>query len=170
MASIEHLVTSRMIADRIAESDFDDLLRLGQDPQVAATLGGIRTEAEVRAMLREAIAHWDRHGFGVWVFRDRGSNAFIGRAGLRAVTVEDEDVIELLYALMPEYWNRGLASEMARAILDAAAQSLHLREVVAFTLPHNLGSRRVMEKAGFRYQRDITWAGLPHVLYRLALD
>ncbi len=54
---------------------------------------------------------------------------------------------------------------MARAILDIATK-LGIRDLVAFTLPTNLGSRGVMEKAGFRYERDITWANLPHVLYR----
>lgn len=39
-------------------------------------------------------------------------------------------------------------------------------ELVAFTLPHNAASRRVMEKAGFAYERDTEHAGLPHVLYR----
>ena len=30
-------------------------------------------------------------------------------------------------------------------------------------------SRRVMEKLGFAYERNIVYAGLPHVLYRKAL-
>jgi RimJ/RimL family protein N-acetyltransferase len=38
---------------------------------------------------------------------------------------------------------------------------------VAFTLPTNTGSRRVMEKLGFHYEREISRAGLAHVLYRL---
>ena len=35
------------------------------------------------------------------------------------------------------------------------------------TLPTNEGSRRVMAKAGFTYDRDIVHWDLPHVLYRL---
>jgi ribosomal-protein-alanine N-acetyltransferase len=168
MESIEQLVTARMTARRIAEGDFDDLLRINQDPQVMATLGGVRSAAEVRQMMRAALEHWERHGYGIWIFRERDRGRFIGRAGLRSVTIEGEQVVELLYALMPEYWNRGVASEMAQAIFDAA-RTLALEEVVAFTLPSNRASRRVMEKAGFHYDRDITWAGLPHVLYRRKL-
>jgi RimJ/RimL family protein N-acetyltransferase len=37
---------------------------------------------------------------------------------------------------------------------------------VSFTLPNNLASRRVMDKAGFRYERNFIHANLPHVLYR----
>jgi len=169
MESIEQLITARMTARRIGESDFADLLRLHQDSEVALTLGGTRSEAEARGLLRDALAHWERRGFGIWIFRDRNDGDFIGRAGLRAVTIEGEEMVELLYALMPQYWNRGFASEMARAILEVATQHIKLDEVVAFTLTGNHASRRVMEKAGFLYDRDITWAGLPHVLYRRKL-
>jgi RimJ/RimL family protein N-acetyltransferase len=37
---------------------------------------------------------------------------------------------------------------------------------VAVTLTTNTASRRVMEKLGMNYERDIEHAGLPHVLYR----
>ena len=41
---------------------------------------------------------------------------------------------------------------------------------VSFTLPDNVASRRVMEKLGFRFERDTPYAGLPHVLYRLRVS
>ena len=34
------------------------------------------------------------------------------------------------------------------------------------TLPDNHASRRVMEKIGLRFDRDVVHRGLPHVLYR----
>ena len=59
----------------------------------------------------------------------------------------------------------GPATELAQASVDVAFDELGLREVVAFTLPDNVASRRVMEKAGLRYEREIVHVGLPHVLY-----
>ena len=49
--------------------------------------------------------------------------------------------------------------------LDVGFGALGLQRIVSFTLPFNLRSRRVMEKAGLRYERDIVHAGMPHVLY-----
>ena len=43
---------------------------------------------------------------------------------------------------------------------------LKLPELISFTQVTNLASRRVMEKAGFHYERDFTYANTPHVLYR----
>ena len=44
---------------------------------------------------------------------------------------------------------------------------LGLPDLVTYTLPGNLASRRVMEKLGFTYEREVVHADLPHVLYRL---
>ncbi len=68
---------------------------------------------------------------------------------------------------MAEFWGKGLATEMARAIVKAGFEHLGLESIVAFTLPANFASRRVMEKAGLSYEREITWAAMPHVFYRL---
>jgi [ribosomal protein S5]-alanine N-acetyltransferase len=72
--------------------------------------------------------------------------------------------VELAYALVAEYWNRGPAPEMARAVTDLAFERLGLTNVVCFTLPTNLASRRVMEKVGFAFERNLVHAGLPLVL------
>jgi RimJ/RimL family protein N-acetyltransferase len=159
-----------MAARRIGAADLDDLVRMYSDRRVMATLGGVVAPAETRDRLAAMIAHWERHGFGVWTFRTREDGRFVGRAGLRNVEIEGRAEIELLYAVAAEFWGAGMASEMARAIMAIAFDTLKLREIVAFTLPANRASRRVMEKAGLVYERNIVWAGLPHVLYRIARD
>jgi [ribosomal protein S5]-alanine N-acetyltransferase len=69
--------------------------------------------------------------------------------------------------LMSEHWGQGLATEMSRSIVTLAFDQLGLSDVVCFTLTTNLASRRVMEKTGFTYERDVIHANLPHVLYHL---
>ena len=75
--------------------------------------------------------------------------------------------VEVAYALRVESWGNGLATEMARAAVQVAFANLGLPDLVAFTLPTNVASRRVMEKAGFAFERDVVHADMPHVLYRL---
>ena len=91
----------------------------------------------------------------------------MGRAGLRNTRIGSNDEIELAYALAADYWNRGLATKMAREILKLAFERLGLTDIVCVTLPTNLASRRVMEKAGFEYERDVLHTRAPHVLYRI---
>jgi len=133
-----------------------------------ATLGGLRSAAQTAALLEELVAHWERHAYGLWVFRTNDDDCFVGRAGLRHVAVAGQPAVELAYALAAEFWGRGLATEMARAILTLAFDELGMPEVVGFTLPTNRASQRVLSKVGFRFERDIIHADLPHRLYRIA--
>jgi [ribosomal protein S5]-alanine N-acetyltransferase len=67
---------------------------------------------------------------------------------------------------VPERWGQGFATELAHECVEVGFEQLGLLEIIAFTQPDNVASRRVMEKSGFEYERDIIHAGLPHVLYR----
>ena len=136
-----------------------------RDPAVMAQLGGIRSPGRTRAFLERNLRHWDRYAFGLWIFRDKTDGRFVGRGGLRHVMLHGRPDVEINYALMPTFWGKGLATEIATASVELGT-CLGMRSLVAFTLPGNHGSRRVMEKLGFGYERDILYTGVPHVLYR----
>src|SRR5262245_24206986 len=96
------------------------------DPRVMATLGGVRTLEQTREYLRESAEHWERFGFGLWLFREIASGRFAGRGGLRHVEVDGESGVELAYSLAAELWRRGLATEMAREIVAVAFAEIEL--------------------------------------------
>ena len=112
------------------------------------------------------VKHWADHGFGMWMLRDAATRAVIGRAILRHLDVEGVDEVEVGYGFMPEYWGRGLATEIARILVRMGLEQLGLATLVAITTPANLASQRVMTKAGLAFERGIVHAGVPHVLFR----
>jgi RimJ/RimL family protein N-acetyltransferase len=124
--------------------------------------------SEIEEMLREDIRHWEEFGFGPWALIERGSGSFVGRGGLRMTAVAGEQAVELAWTVDPDSQGRGLATEAALAALEWA-RTLGIEEVIALTLPGNHASRRVAEKAGLRAAGEVEYAGLTHVLYRLAL-
>jgi [ribosomal protein S5]-alanine N-acetyltransferase len=159
--------TERLAATRLRADDFDLLCELHRDPAVMATLGGVRSDERTRAFLAENLAHWDEHGFGLWLFRESATSAFVGRGGLRHVVLEGQSEVEVTYALAREAWGKGFATEIATAARDVAFRQLGLQDLVAYTIPENVASRRVMEKVGFRHDRAIVHEGDHHVLYRI---
>jgi ribosomal-protein-alanine N-acetyltransferase len=167
MPTYDERRTPRLLLKRMRRDDLDDLTRMHQDPVVMATLAGVRSREETRAGLERHLAHWEQHGFGWWVLRDPQTGQFIGRGGLRHVVFEGTPGVEVGYGLMSEFWGRGLATELAREAVRVAFAEMGLPELICFTLPTNRPSQRVMEKAGFRYERDGVYAELPHVFYRL---
>jgi len=154
----------------MGESHFEDIRTLHNDPRVMATLsadGNIFSEDQTRGFLQRSAEHWNLHNFGLWIFHTSGTRDFVGYCGIKHAAVEGKDEIELAYAVSSSHWNKGFATEMSMATLKIGFEELHLARIVAFTLPHNEGSRSVIEHCGFIYQRDIVHAGLPHVLYYL---
>jgi RimJ/RimL family protein N-acetyltransferase len=153
----ETLTTERLLLSRSRLEDYDELVRFAQNEQT-------------REGLQKHLDHWSEHGFGWWTLRDRASGALIGRGGIRHVVVAGTPEVELGYGLLPDHWGQGLAAEMSREALQLGFDVLSLPSIVAFTLPSNRNSQRVMEKVGLSFERDIIWADLPHVLYRIAAD
>lgn len=167
---LERWQSPRLRAERLGPRHFDEIHAMHRDERVMATLAGVRSEAQTREMLRNADRHWREHGFGYWLLRDRATDGFVGRGGLQRVEPDGRPDVEVGYALLAPFWGRGLAPEMVRACLGIAFERLRLESVVAFTLPTNRASRRVMEKSGFTFERDGTWKELPHVFYRIGRD
>jgi RimJ/RimL family protein N-acetyltransferase len=100
------------------------------------------------------------------MLRDPGSGTLIGRAGLRHILVEQTEEVELAYALLPEWWGRGLGTTAARGCVTIAREWIGLPSVVALVLPDNRRSRRVLAKAALLHERDVIHTGRPHLLYR----
>ena len=154
----------------MGESHFVEIRTLHNDPRVMATLsadGNIIREEQTLGFIQRSAEHWSLHNFGLWIFHTSGLRDFVGYCGIKHAVVEGKHEIELAYAVSSSHWNKGFATEMSEAALKIGFEELHLERIVAFTLPHNKGSRSVMEHCGFIYQRDIVHAGLPHVLYFL---
>src|SRR5665213_527490 len=164
---VDRLESTRLRAERLSARHETSLALLLGDPRVGQTLGGVRSAEETRVFLTQHIQQWNQNGFGYWAFYDLVSGEFVGRGGLERKSVEGRDEVEVGWAVHPESWNQGIASEIGRLSIDVAFDRLGLTDLVAFTLPDNLPSRRVMEKCGFSYERDIVYKGWQHVLYRI---
>ncbi len=167
------LDTPRMTGEPIGPEHEPELAELTLDPRVYRTLWPWPrppTRADVRAGLADKRDHWERHGFGLWLLRDRATGLMVGRGGLQYTDAIGGFAVEAAWAIAPERWGEGLATELALASVGVAFDVLELRELIAITLPDNIASRRVMEKSGFGYDRAIEHVGLAHVLYRRGAD
>ena len=166
------MVTARIAGRRPAGRDVEHYRTLLLEPEISEWLQPAPLppvdENDPPSLLRRDRLHWAEHGFGPWVMSERRSGEFLGRAGLEWTSLADERVLSVSWAIVPWRWGEGLATEAGQAAIETASE-LGLAEVVSFTLPQNVASRRVMEKIGLRRAGEARHAGLPHVVYRLRL-
>lgn len=165
------LEDGELIGRPLSATDAPALSLLLTDPEIGRTLGGVRSHAQVVATFARWREVWRRSGFGPFLFRLRGADpAFVGYAGLLPAPIGEPDDVELLYAILPEFWGRGFATRMSRRVVDWAFHHLEVSRVVAYALTTNLASIGVMAKLGFVHERDVEKAGLPHVFCRLTRE
>jgi RimJ/RimL family protein N-acetyltransferase len=140
---------------------------------------GILSDAESEARAAAIEAHFERHGFGLWALEIVNLAPFAGFIGLSVPGFEAHftPCVEIGWRLAADHWGRGYATEGARAVLAFGFEQMGLDEIVSFTVPANLRSRRVMEKIGMTHDLagDFDHPRIPEtnalrrqVLYRVA--
>ena len=90
--------------------------------------------------------HATRHTAAVPKPSQRIDGALVGYAGLQRM--EDGPEVEIGYYLARRAWGRGLATELAQALVDRAFRDMRLTRLVAVVRPENEASKRVLAKAG----------------------
>ncbi|MEL7466150.1 MAG: GNAT family N-acetyltransferase [Pseudomonadota bacterium] len=159
MTTIE---TDRLILRPFAPSDEATYAAIRSQPETARFLpGGVEGAAkgaETAARLVPYFAAlWDDPGYGPWAVEEQATGRLIGHLGLRLLP-EFEGETELLYALDPAAQGRGYAVEGARAALDYGFGTLRLQRIVAFALPENAPSLKVMERVGMTRRAELAEA------------
>ena len=173
--------TERLILRKWREGDREPFARMNCDPVVMEHFPALLSRQESDALVDRAEAHLEQHGYGPWAAELRESQEFIGYVGLVIPSFEASftPCVEIGWRLAKEHWGKGLATEGARALVRHGFEIQRLLELVSFTVPANLRSRRLMEKLGMtRDPRDdfdhpSISEGHPlrrHVLYRIRRD
>jgi ribosomal-protein-alanine N-acetyltransferase len=142
------IVSARLVLRPVQMAEAAELHALlgHEDVRRYLTDGVAMSRAWVEGIIRESALSFAARGLGLWSVREHGVQLIIGLTGFR--DFYHPPVFELLYALQPSHWHRGLATEMAQAAIDYAFRHAGLREVRASTDAPNQASRRVIERLG----------------------
>lgn len=153
------LETERLLLRRFTMDDVDSVAALDADPEVMRYIsGGVATPREEieTDYLPAWLSYYERfEGFGFWAAHEKSSGDFIGWFHFRSPPNHEVDDVELGYRLVRSAWNKGYATEVSRALIAKGFTELGVRRVFAYTMVVNGASRRVMEKAGLKFQRVV---------------
>ena len=158
------------------ESDLAPLAELHADPAAMRHFVAPLTRTESDAFAARMQAHIAAHGWGFWPVEDIASARFVGVVGLLRISwhARFTPAVEIGWRIAPAHQRRGYAREAARMVLRFGFQQLRLPEIVAFTIPANVSSLRLMESLGMVADGSFDHPRLPeghamrpHLLYRL---
>lgn len=146
--------TARLILREIEDLDQEGLFDLDRRPEVHKYIGTpplthINQALEVIQILQK---QYKENGIGRWAVIDKQSQEFLGWSGLKLWKEPLnglENVYELGYRFIPEYWGKGYATESAQAWVNYAFEVLEVPTLYAITDPRNTASKKVLQKVGF---------------------
>jgi RimJ/RimL family protein N-acetyltransferase len=166
--------TARLLLRGWRAEDREPFAEMSADPQAMLHYPSPLTRRESHARVDHYEAEWARSGFGKWAVEIPGVAPFAGSVGLGtlAFTASFTPCIEIGWRLARPCWGHGYATEAARAALEFGFRQLRLPAIVAFTIPANTRSVRVMEKLSMRFSGEFAHPLFPdghrlrrHVLY-----
>jgi len=146
--------TARLNLRQWQESDFASFAEMSADPELMRFFPATLSAPESRALAESWQSAIARNGWGVWAVALADSNEFIGITGLQHQPdrFEFSPCTEIAWRIARAHWCNGYASEAAKAALAYGFKQLRLKEIVAFAVPTNTASMRVMQKLGMQEQ------------------
>jgi ribosomal-protein-alanine N-acetyltransferase len=151
--NLPDLRTQRLKLRRMTLDDDADLFAYAVDPEVTRYTSWQPHQSidESRALLERVIARYERAEVTNWGVEHLADKRFIGTAGYMRWDVDDR-CAEVGYAISRAYWGQGFMTEALQAIITFGFEQMQLNRIEARCAAGNVGSYRVMEKAGMVYE------------------
>jgi [ribosomal protein S5]-alanine N-acetyltransferase len=156
------LETARLIIRTFEVRDADPWLAMVSDAEVTRFLppGPVPTIEQAQRAIGERQAMERELGHAMWAVENKTTGTFVGQCGLRPVDEGAGPEIDLAYHFTRASWNEGYGTEAAIAVLAHGLGPVGLDIIMAVVVPENVGSWRVMEKAGMRYEGLVDYYGM----------
>ena len=141
------------------DSDLDLILKLRTNSQVQQHHpDGVFTHEKALAYFTELKNHYEKYGFSYLPLFEKSTDKFVGICGLMFFDSVKENFeegeVELGYALMPQFWRKGLATLLTKGFVEWGLKNLPIEKIIVVCNPQNIASIKVVEKIGGEYVRE----------------
>lgn len=152
------IFTERLLIRHVSEDDFRFIFTLLNDPSWIKYIGdkGIKTDDDaIRYIQTGPMKMYSDYGFGLYAVTLKDSGEPIGLCGLiKRPSLAD---VDLGFAFLPEYTNKGYAYEAATAVLQYGKENFAFDKIVAITTLDNFNSQKLLLKLGFSFETILAY-------------
>lgn len=147
------LETTRTVLRKIEKTDAQDMYNYCRDEEVSkyTTWNAHKSIEDTQNYINYILDLYDKGQVSPWGISDKETGRIIGTCDFVSWNI-DNSRAEIGYALSREYWGRGFMPEAAKKIIEFGFEQMDLVRIEAGCLLLNIGSSRVMEKAGMKLE------------------
>lgn len=148
--------TERLALTPMALRDARFVLELLNTKEWILNIGqrNVHTISDAEKYIQEKmILHYEKNGYGNYLMTRLEDGAKVGCVSL--YNREDVEGVDIGFAMLPKYFRKGYSYEGSIAILNLAKAEFGLTFVCAFTSKCNLGSQKLLESLGLKFEKTI---------------
>lgn len=156
LANVPSIDMGDLLLRPVQYDDYSDMYQYGSDDDVTAFLAWDSYQSIDDAKTSVQNVFLERPNKGVpaaYAIIHKEDNMMIGTCDFFKVEWH-KNRGEIGYVLHKHYWNRGYMTRVLKEVIKFGFEYLNLEAIDIRHLPENIGSRRVIEKAGFRFVSD----------------
>ncbi|MDQ8005306.1 MAG: GNAT family N-acetyltransferase [Pedobacter sp.] len=166
MKKNEYIETERTIMRKLTTEDAGSFYTLNLDKEVLKFTGDKPFENLKSAIdFLAGYDQYEKYGVGRLAVIDKATLKFIGWCGLKYD--KEKNVYDIGFRFYRSYWNKGFATETAKACLDFGFGKLKIETIVGRAMKQNIGSIKVLEKIGMTFKNSFDFEGQEGVIYEI---
>lgn len=151
--NLPKLKTNRLILRKMTLYDSQDMYEYASDPEVTKYViwDYHKSIDDSISFLKSIIKKYENMEVSGWGIEYKNNNKFIGTCGY-VLWVPTHSLAEIAYALSRKYWERGLMTEAVKEVVKFGFEKMNLNRIYARCMVENVGSYKVLEKAGMKFE------------------
>ena len=158
--------TKRLILREFTIDDAIHFYKMNNDPEVIQYTGdNAFTSLEDAKEFLSNYNQYELNNMGRWAVCLKDTNEFLGWCGLKYHP--KDNIVEVGYRFYKKHWNKGYATESAKASIDYGFKTLKLSKIYAHAHIENLNSHQVIKKCGMEFVKEFDYEGIPANLYKI---
>jgi RimJ/RimL family protein N-acetyltransferase len=144
--------TDRLYLRQWQLSDYAAFIEMNSDTEVMRYFPSTLLPEQSMALIGRITKQIDESGYGLFAVEKKEDHSFIGFTGFSHPRFEAyfTPCIEIGWRLHNSYWNKGFATEAAKACIAYGFEKLKFNDIYSFTSVQNKPSERVMQKIGMQ--------------------
>lgn len=162
--------TNRLIFQKIALDDFDEMKRILQNKSLMLLgWGKTYSDEEVTQWINKINEQYRFYGYSYWLVKTKSTHQTVGIMGALPTIVQEKEYVEIAYIVKKDFQGHGFAVEGMKGILDFLDKREESTPIIAQFVPENTASQKVAEKLDmtsyFSYNRDFNGEIREHLVY-----